>query len=413
MATMSESCTICLEDFTEKAKTIKCEISTCSAKYHQRCFKKGYMSGTVLPKCYICDHTISSVYCHENLKPLNAYRDFVAKLDVEREKNKLPIAQAYIEDCEKADALEEEVSRIAEQIKKLEALQALKTREALQLRMGEKCSVRRKRSTFICPCPASTCNGFLNTKYVCTLCKTNVCSTCREILDSEEEHKCNEENVKSVDFIARTTKPCPKCGTRIHRPGGCDHMWCTKAGCNTGFSWQSGKVIPNSQNTNPFYYEWRRNQPGGLPREIDACALFDIPQVLEAVLRTARTSAVIKRSRIINHMYRIELPKLRRDPFSTNRDLAVKYLKGTIDERKWCSNLKARRKRSEIDEELGNVIETYIECSVDIFRAYYHKLDDKEVLERLDNLRKVLQKQVDNIFKVYKSQRSFSLLLGH
>ena len=31
------------------------------------------------------------------------------------------------------------------------------------------------------------------------------------------EHTCNEANIETAKFIKKTTKPCPKCGERIHK----------------------------------------------------------------------------------------------------------------------------------------------------------------------------------------------------
>ena len=47
-------------------------------------------------------------------------------------------------------------------------------------------------------------------------------------------HKCDEEKVASVEMLKRDTKPCPKCGTPIHKIEGCDQMWDPQ--CGTAFS---------------------------------------------------------------------------------------------------------------------------------------------------------------------------------
>ena len=287
-----------------------------------------------------------------------------------------------------------------------------KRSQAYELRTGNT-REHIERLSFICPCPNSDCNGFLNTKYICTLCKTNVCSGCKNILNDDEEHKCNNDDVMSVDYIMRTTKPCPKCGTRIYRPGGCDHMWCTKKDCNTGFSWSRGKIIRNSINTNPFYYEWRsRNHMQELPpvEEIDACELT-ITDILNR-LGSVRHYNVSRLAQKIHHLHEITIPSLRCDRITKNRDLGVKFLKGIIDEKQFTSILKARRKKTEIDTEVSNIIETYVECCIDLFRNFLNNQSLSllsSIIENIQNITKILQDQINTVFKVYKSKRTFSL----
>lgn len=50
------------------------------------------------------------------------------------------------------------------------------------------------------------------------------------------------------------TKPCPGCGERIFKEGGCDHMWCPR--CHTMFDWDSLRICRTT--TNPYYLEWLR-----------------------------------------------------------------------------------------------------------------------------------------------------------
>ncbi|CAG8614215.1 4928_t:CDS:2 [Paraglomus brasilianum] len=39
-------------------------------------------------------------------------------------------------------------------------------------------------------------------------------------------------------FLSNKTKSCPKCGTRIQKNGGCDHMTCTVPSCKHEFCWK-------------------------------------------------------------------------------------------------------------------------------------------------------------------------------
>jgi len=115
-------------------------------------------------------------------------------------------------------------------------------------------------------CPQDGCNAFINGEsWKCGVCNTQVCRSCRQIKAeaSEEEHKCKESDVASVKAIMadKDIKPCPKCSELIFRPFGCNHMWCTA--CHTSFDWESGRVISDSVNTNPYYYAWKNSQKKG------------------------------------------------------------------------------------------------------------------------------------------------------
>jgi hypothetical protein len=76
-----------------------------------------------------------------------------------------------------------------------------------------------KQNNFSRPCPKGECRGFFGNDYKCGLCNVNVCKDCFE--EVKEEHKCDENTVKSVKALLRETKPCPKCNSLIYKVAGC------------------------------------------------------------------------------------------------------------------------------------------------------------------------------------------------
>ena len=72
------------------------------------------------------------------------------------------------------------------------------------------------------------------------------------------EHRCTRDDLASADEIRANTRPCPGCGTRVHKvqDGGCDQMWCTQ--CHTAFSWQTGIRVTRGPIHNPHYFEHLR-----------------------------------------------------------------------------------------------------------------------------------------------------------
>jgi hypothetical protein len=114
---------------------------------------------------------------------------------------------------------------------------------------------------FVMPCQNSNCNGMLNMDYCCELCDTKTCSKCLEV--ESEEHECNPDSVESAKLLRNSTKPCPKCGTRISKIDGCDQMWCIE--CKTAFSWNTG-TIETHHIHNPHFFEYMRNNNMEIPR---------------------------------------------------------------------------------------------------------------------------------------------------
>ena len=106
---------------------------------------------------------------------------------------------------------------------------------------------KKERRTFIKPCPAKDCRGFLSNKWICGLCNTVVCKDCHEIKgvknqkdldddnDYEDEdnskksskkkdtfnHKCDPNNIETAKALNKETRGCPKCGVRIYKIDGC------------------------------------------------------------------------------------------------------------------------------------------------------------------------------------------------
>jgi len=429
-------CAICY-DTIKPSKRIKnyiaCPNGKCDAVYHTNCFMKGIESSSGTIKCFTCDKEMNEKFMYQSLGPTNKdkYRKYMASKDLEKEKNLLPSAQLFLTELKRAEKLEIEAANVDREIKRLKLLAGQYRSEAYRIRNGSQ-KVTKERATFICPCPSKDCKGFLNTKYFCTLCDTKVCSHCRaDITGKEEEHKCNEDDVKSADLIKRITKPCPECGVRIHRPSGCDHMFCTAPDCNTSWSWSTGRKIDESKNTNEYYYAWKRKQPGGLaPVNVNCRAtaenVFRSLTYYRDIMRDKKFYYLLRK---LHHIISIDIPKFRQNPFEANRDLALKYLTDEYDEKDWSRELKKRRKKSVIYTELHKILEAYVESSADMLREYIalsprqisiglpeaklaqlRKLQSSLYL-RITKLRDILQKEINNMFEVFDSKMTFSIIV--
>ena len=161
------------------------------------------------------------------------------------------------------------------------------------------------KQKFIMPCQNANCNGMLNNAYCCELCDKKTCSKCLEV--ENEDHKCNPDSVESAKLLRNSTKPCPKCGTRISKIDGCDQMWCVE--CKTAFSWNTG-AIETHHIHNPHYFEYMRNNNMAIarnPYEVRGRCEYRRDNTVRLLLRQFyQTEVKTKISRFIRYVNHIE-----------------------------------------------------------------------------------------------------------
>lgn len=88
----------------------------------------------------------------------------------------------------------------------------------------------------------------------CKVCKTFQCMECMTALQTKTtEHICDEDLVKTIKMIAKSSKPCPNCKQPIMKLHGCNQMFCTE--CNTAFDWETNQIITGRIH-NPHYFIW-------------------------------------------------------------------------------------------------------------------------------------------------------------
>jgi len=101
-----------------------------------------------------------------------------------------------------------------------------------------------------CPkanCPYLYADGFPSPRLIsCALCKTNFCSSCREVhsyskitcqqYQIELQQLLDEQEKATESWKVSYAKPCPKCKSPIQKNGGCDHMVCYN--CKYEFCYQ-------------------------------------------------------------------------------------------------------------------------------------------------------------------------------
>jgi DNA-directed RNA polymerase subunit RPC12/RpoP len=210
----------------------------------------------------------------------------------------LPDTQIHVESDIRKEKLTVETSKHMRDIKTLQQ-QILRLKMTVQantfLLRGEPVPERYRhyvqhhalevdtRRKFIMACPMELCRGFLSTQYKCGTCQQQICSDCLSL--KQDGHECVENDRLSAEMIKRETKPCPKCGTRIHKIDGCDQMYCTNQQegvyCNTAFSWRTGQLATGTIH-NPHFYELQQKQ-GIQMRNVGDIQCGGVPRIQNAL----------------------------------------------------------------------------------------------------------------------------------
>ena len=211
------------------------------------------------------------------------------------------------------------------------------------------------------PCIQKDCRGFLDEKWTCGVCNKSVCKLCRTT--KESNHVCNPDVLATVKAILDDSCPCPKCHEPISRTFGCDHMWCTF--CNTGFSYKTGQVISNANNTNPYFLRWAdsTSQTQGTHGLRQACAdrmtllntvrqrvssyKPDLPSHWSSMTMYECFERLVYSVSSIIQECNVTIPNAY-DPI-INRDARVKYLAGEYDEKQLASAALKQYKKHEYD----------------------------------------------------------------
>jgi len=277
-----------------------------------------------------------------------------------------------------------------------------------------------KESHVMCPCPANECRGFVTRRnHQCGVCGVKVCHRCLQTEEGEEEdhvvHTCDEEHVQSAELILATTKPCPKCASRIHKIEGCDQMWCTN--CNTPFSWKSGKEIVGQTIHNPHFYEWARQQ--NLQQEAGRNNCEGLPDAQHIIrhLGVVFNQGTVPTNNFIrvvtwNHQqcvhYRaVEIIDIDID-FRTNLDVRLKWLQHKITDAKFEKTLLRRHNQRIVQQHTNHVYGLVVTLCSDVFHRLLRENENtekirKSYLAEFDEISKYANAclcKLDHIYKV-------------
>ena len=225
----------------------------------------------------------------------------------------------------------------------------------------------------VCACIQNNCKGYItNKEYKCNLCNTTICMYCYNKL--EQSHVCNKNDVRTVEVLKISTKPCPNCSSLIQKIDGCNQMWCTN--CNTAFGWISGKIEKGAIH-NPHYFEWFNSLEkqvsshnninlncDGIPEQryfMTHIYLVSKSQDLHSY------NVLLLYFRLLLHINELTSHEpIEKNVIKKNLDLRIQWVHSKIDDKKWSTLLYQREKKIQITRVRNDVFNMFVVVSCDI-----------------------------------------------
>jgi len=337
------------------------------------------------------------------------------------QKSFMPMTQVYV-------SLEKDKDKIRENIKVLEYEKSL-ILEQLHIKQTSinnmlyninhmtvsNETVETERKNFVRKCPITDCRGFLSTQWKCGICEIKICNKCNEQKENDE-HICNPENVATMELLNKDTKPCPECGTMIHRYTGCPMMFCVE--CHCAWNWNTGRVEKGVIH-NPHYYEFIRNggTPGRNHGDIPCGGLPHIHQ-LRNIINNSEYSGIITKIQsknlynihnIITHIQNYEIRQNIELGEEQTRQLRIEYMLNKISEENFKKVLQQNEKQLNKKRDFNNIYQMFVDVASDIFRQIvvdYTKTKTFTFLVEniviFENLRNYFNENIKKTGKSYK-----------
>lgn len=413
-------CPICIEKYN-KSILSKVVCDFCKFECCKSCWKKYLMDTYEDLHCMNCKKPWSRQITIEKFGKTFVDKQYKKRREdvlYEREKGMFPATQPYIEKELQSEELDKEIYQIDKQIRELTYLKnSLREQKYI---FDNKKEVDKK--LFIRPCSLNGCKGFLSSQWKCGICKNYTCNDCLENIGqskNNDEHKCDPNNIETAKMLLNETKPCPKCGSRIFKIEGCDQMFCTA--CHTPFSWKTGK-IEQGRIHNPHYFEWLKNEnkterPMGeilCGRDVDHNFVSRIRRLCGYIARKnflgEKLLYILENSQRLIHMREVELPRWNTDRLRENLALRISFMRNKITEDNFKITIQKREKEREKKNDISNVINLFLSCSVDILYRFlseiekndYRKLvTENPFYDELEKLRLYCNNCFENISSFY------------
>lgn len=451
---IGEDCPICCSAYTAKLRLkIACPLSDCTFSACKHCVMRYLSEDTYdAPHCMGCkkpwlNSFVQSV-CTKTFWT-GAFRDHMQRLVMDRERNALPQSQDWIDiytrfrtACQREEALMAEQRKIKARLRTIGRDIGATCREKYlleqDLKNGQRRAVLLPDGSYRAPrpgerpgepidtggtatdsketeskkeaeeeeeekvkitmgCPQEGCRGFIGKRSQCGVCKVFVCAKCRQTKAAYEDptHSCKEEDLASVAFLKKDSKPCPSCAAPIHRISGCSHMWCTA--CHTAFCWNTMRVLNAARTHNPHMAQWLMQNAGHLGADaqrrmgINQADFETINRFRDLVRREVRCTPILRAWTLRNHF--AHMIRTIRRPYQSDYPLRLArlaYLKEEIDEKEWISKVRRLdlgRQRADAKTQLFETFITGMDgINCRIATKGVNRIDPSTVLEAMEAL---------------------------
>ncbi len=265
---------------------------------------------------------------------------------------------------------------------------------------------------YIRPCSVADCRGFISKNMVCSLCQSEYCEQCHEVLTSD--HRCKHEDIESAKAIMKDSKNCPNCHVITHRISGCPQMWCTL--CHTVWNWNTGAIETGIVH-NPHYFDYMR-RTGSVPianaggQGGNPCfegglggQHHQIGNTIQRLQFANHPDFIYQIHRLRNHIMVIERPRYATNQLRDNRDLRVRYLLNDIDDKRFKQLLQQREKRIAKKREFEQVIEMVCNVLEDLMGKFNRSSSQDEAMSveaEFHNICDYANESLVNIGKIFK-----------
>ena len=287
----------------------------------------------------------------------------------DREVAMLPATQTEVERMIHIKELQDQYNKMRQEMIKLRSAMNLVCTSIRAVSSGT--ISRENEKKFVQACPGENCKGFLDSKWHCGLCSSNVCSECFAIKPTDKDHVCDPNDVETAKTIRKDSKPCPSCGTFIFKIDGCSQIWCTS--CKTAFDWRTG-AIETKNIHNPHYYEWlRQMQKKGenVPREYGDVRCGGLPALWQ--INKLKNTELLNIYRVLSHVVHVEMLSYRVprvvNALDVNRHLRIKYMMNTISKEQFKVSLQRSEKNNKRKLAIYQVLEMFHDVGSEYMRA--------------------------------------------
>ena len=449
------SCSICIANYNKS--TCAKVVCICDFECCRTCAQTYLLSTTQETHCMQCRNKWSLEFVKQNLGASfvnGALKEHQTKIITEKSLAKreelMPKAIEYKNDQndkkkiaeikEKMAVLKQQLNEYQDQINEIDNAKRIRNGEQPYYRAG---FYRRNhhllrndigggaapepkpepKQKFIMPCQNANCNGMLNNAYCCELCDKKTCSKCLEV--ENENHECNKDSVESAKLLRNSTKPCPKCGTRISKIDGCDQMWCIE--CKTAFSWNKG-TIETSYIHNPHYFEYMRKNNNEVPRNpydnrVDNRIIRCETQRDRAVRYLNSFQTEVKRQistfiRYINHIQASTIADLNTSiETKTNNvePLEIRYIIGELTKEELSDKLMANHKTIMKDQAFKDIYSAIVMIGdqlVDGIDSKTTEFEYREILNRIMRFTAYFNIELIKALMLHDSKRMIEIYNG-